>query len=95
MASQITSLAIVYLTVYSGADQRKHQCSASLAFVRGIQPVTGEFPAQKASSAENISIWWRHPLMDIVVLVVCGVYAMVTANKKNVAYIVLHVYFGG
>ena len=36
MASQITSLFIVYSTVYSGADQRKHQSSASLAFVRGI-----------------------------------------------------------
>ena len=38
MASQITSLTIVYSTVYSDADQRKHQSSASLAFVRGIQP---------------------------------------------------------
>ena len=36
MASQITSLTIIYSTVYSGADQRKHQSSASLAFVRGI-----------------------------------------------------------
>ena len=36
MPSQITSLTIVYPTVYSGADQRKHQSSASLAFVRGI-----------------------------------------------------------
>ena len=36
VASQITSLTIVYSTVYSGADQRKHQSSASLAFVRGI-----------------------------------------------------------
>ena len=36
MASPITSLTIVYSTVYSGADQRKHQSSASLAFVRGI-----------------------------------------------------------
>ena len=36
MASRITSLPIVYLTVYSGADQRKHQSSVSLAFVRGI-----------------------------------------------------------
>ena len=31
--SQITSLTFVYTTVYSGADQRKHQNSASLAFV--------------------------------------------------------------
>ena len=34
MASQITSLTMVYSTVYSGADQRKHQGSALLAFVR-------------------------------------------------------------
>ena len=62
MASQITSLTIVYSTVYSDADQRKHQRSASLAFVRGIhrghhlRRVTGEFPAQMASNAENVSI---------------------------------------
>ena len=36
IASQITSLTIVYLTVYSGADQRKHESSTPLAFVRGI-----------------------------------------------------------
>ena len=36
MASQITSLTTVYSTPYSGWDQRKHQSSASLAFVRGI-----------------------------------------------------------
>ena len=36
MASQITNLSIVYSTINSDADQRKHQISASLAFVRGI-----------------------------------------------------------
>ena len=36
IASQITSLTIVYSNVYSGADQRKQQSPASLAFVRGI-----------------------------------------------------------
>ena len=55
MASPITSLTIVYSIGYSGAYQRKHQSSASLAFVRGIHrgpvnsphkwPVTGKmFP---------------------------------------------------
>ena len=53
MAFQITSVSIVCSTVGSGADQRKHQSSVSLAFV-------GEFPTQQASNAENISIWWRH-----------------------------------
>ena len=36
IASQITSLTIVYSTVYSVVDHRKHQSYASLAFMRGI-----------------------------------------------------------
>ena len=36
IASQITSLTVAYSTLYSDADQRKHQSSASLAFVWGI-----------------------------------------------------------
>ena len=55
IASEITSLASVYSAVYSGADQRKHQSSASLAFVRGIHR-----GPQRASNAENVFIWWRH-----------------------------------
>ena len=43
MASQITNVWIVYSTICSGADQRKHQNSASLAF-EGYSPVAGEFP---------------------------------------------------
>ena len=35
IASQITSVTIVYSTGYSDADQRKHQSSASMAVVRG------------------------------------------------------------
>ena len=44
MASQIISLTIVYSTVHSGLDQRKHQSSASLAFVRGIHWWPMNFP---------------------------------------------------
>ena len=36
ITSQITNLKIVYSTIYSDADQNKHQSSASLAFERGI-----------------------------------------------------------
>ena len=49
MASQITGVSVIYSTFCSGLDKS----SASLAFV------TGEFPAQKGSNAENVSIWWR------------------------------------
>ena len=57
IASQIISLTIVYSTVYSDAVQRKHQSSASLAFVCS---------AQMASNAENVSIWWRHHDTDAI-----------------------------
>ena len=31
----------------------------------GNSPVTGEFPTQMASNAENVSIWWRHPILHV------------------------------
>ena len=58
IASQITSLTIFYSTVYSDAHQRNHQSSASLAFV------SGEFPTQTASNAENVSICWCHHMLN-------------------------------
>ena len=44
LASQITSLTVVYSIVYSGVNQRKHQSSASLAFVRAIHRGPVNFP---------------------------------------------------
>ena len=44
IAYQITSLTIVYRTVYSDANQSEHQSSASLAFVRGIHRGPVNFP---------------------------------------------------
>ena len=61
IASQITSLTIVYSTVYLGTDQRKHQSSASLAFVRGIHRWPVNFP-HKGPVTRKLSchIWWRY-----------------------------------
>ena len=54
IASQITSLTIVYSIVYLDADQRKHQSSASLAFVRGTHRGRGKmFPFDDVI----LSIW--------------------------------------
>ena len=50
---KITGVSIVYSIVCSGADQRKHQSST----------VTGELSVQRASNAQNISIWWRHHVL--------------------------------
>ena len=63
MASQVTSLTIVYSTVYSGADQRKHQSSTSLAFVRGINrgPVNSphKWPVTRKMFPLMTSLWGR------------------------------------
>ena len=58
-ASQITSLTIVYSTVYSGEDKKTSKLRVT-GLCEGNAPVTGEFPAQRASNAENVSIWWRN-----------------------------------
>ena len=56
MASQITSLTIVY----SRRRSKKASKSRVTGLCEGNSPVTGEFPAQRASNAENVSIWLRH-----------------------------------
>ena len=32
----------------------------------GNSPLTGEFPTQRASNAENVSIWWRHHVYHLL-----------------------------
>ena len=63
MASQITSLMIVYSTIYSGADQRKHESSASLAFVWGIDrwPVNSphKWPVMRKMFPFDLLIFFR------------------------------------
>ena len=67
IASQIISLTIVYSAVYSDGDQRKHQSSASLAFVRGIHrgpvnsphkwPLTRKMLPFDDVIMHNVTIW--------------------------------------
>ena len=64
IASLITSLAVVYSTVYSYADQRNIKAPRHWPLC-GEFTGTGEFPAQRASYAENVSIWWRHHVIAI------------------------------
>ena len=62
IASQITSLMIVYSIVYLSADQRKHQSSASLAFVRGIHRWTVNSPYKWPVTREMF------PFDDVIIL---------------------------
>ena len=59
MVFQIIGVSIAYSTVCPGADQRKHQNPVT-GVCEGNSPLTGKFPAQRASNAKNVSIWWHH-----------------------------------
>ena len=60
MVFHVTSLMVVFSTVYSGTDKKKTSKFHVAGLCEGNSPMTGEFPAQRVSNAENVSIWWRH-----------------------------------
>ena len=60
MVYQLTSLTIVYSTVYSRCRSKKTSKLQVTGLCQGNSLVKGEFPAQRAGNAENLSIWWRH-----------------------------------
>ena len=65
MASQISEVYFVCSTVGSGADQRKHQSSASLAFVWGIHRWPVHSPHKMAET------WKMFPFDDVIILTLC------------------------
>ena len=70
MASQVISLTIAYQTVYSGADQRKHQSSTSLAFVGGIHrwPVNSPHKGpvtRKMFPFDDVIMSWIYELISV------------------------------
>ena len=65
VASQITSLMIVYSIVYSGGDQRKHQSSASLDFVQGICRWPVNSPHKRPVTRKMF------PSNDVIMLALC------------------------
>ena len=74
MASQIISLTIVYSSVYSGTNQRKHQSSASLAFVRGIHRVPVNSPHKGTVTRKMF------PIDDVIMYYVAYKPAVSTSN---------------
>ena len=62
IASQATGVTIVYSIVCSGADQRKHQRSASLAFARGIHKWPVNSPHKKSMTRKMF------PFDDVIIV---------------------------
>ena len=66
MASQITGFSIAYSTVCPGTDERKHQSSASLAFVRGNHRWPLDSPHKAPVTRETF------PFDDVIILIHMG-----------------------
>ena len=64
ISSQITSLTIVYSNRLFRRRSKKASKLRVAGLCEGNSPGTGEFPAQMANNAENVSIWWRHHAME-------------------------------
>ena len=87
MVSQITSLAIVYSTVYSGADQSRHQNNASL--IVGNSPVTGEFPHKGPVTQKMF------PLDDVIMHMSHDVHCMHSLeNSLEIMYFLTYILTG-
>ena len=88
IASQITGVSIVCSTVCSGADKRKHQSSASPAFVRGIHRSPVDSPhegsvARKMFLFDN-NTWWRHQMETFsAILAICAGNSPVPVNSPH------------
>ena len=80
MASQITSVYSVYSTVFRRRSKKISKLRVT-GLCEGNSPVIGEFPSQKASNAENVSIWWCHHGSY------SSAFASVKRNHENTAYI--------
>ena len=74
MASDITSLTIVYSTVYSGAD-KKTNIIAPRHWPLCVEFTGPRSSTQMASNAKSVSIWWRHHVITYNTL--CGMYLLV------------------
>ena len=65
VASQITSLTILLNRLFKRRSKKTSKLRVT-GVCAGSSPGTGEFPAQMASNAENVSIWWRHHDVGVV-----------------------------
>ena len=79
LASQITSLTVVYSIVYSGVNQRKHQSSASLAIVRKIHRGPVNFPHKWPVTRKMF------PFDDVIMkLTTIGQHNMMMSSNRNI-----------
>ena len=67
MVSQ--SLASRFFTLFRGRSKKTSKLRVT-GLCEGNSPVTGDFPTQRASDAENVSIWWRHHVIESALCII-------------------------
>ena len=67
IASKITCASIVCPLFVQAQIKEYIKAPKITGVCEGTLPVIDDFPAQRASNAENVSIWWRHHVRNIVV----------------------------
>ena len=97
IASQITSLAIVYSTVYSDSDQRKLQSPASLAFVRGIcrWPVNSPHKGpvtRKMFAFDDVIMWFEYGVLFLSETIYKAVSSLLTLAQLLIRHIYVSKY---
>ena len=99
MVSQITSLTSIYSIIYSDADQRKHQSSTSLSFVRGIHrgpvnsphkwPVTRKmFPLDDVIMNSRWLLGWHY--LSICCKIYASEFTSIAECKTVVSPLIIH-----
>ena len=88
IASQVTSLTIVYSSFYSEVDQRKHQSSASLAFVRGIHRGPVNSPHKWSVTRKMFS--FDDVIMSLTSWIYSSLASTLGANLESALYCISH-----
>ena len=85
MASPITGVSIIYSTVCSGADQRKHQSSTVLVFAHTKGQQRGKcFHLMTSSWGKGTIPWWRHQMETFsALLALCAGKSPVPVNSTH------------
>ena len=90
LASQITGVSTVYSSHLFRRRSKKTSKLRVTGLCEGNSPVTGEVPTQRASNAENVSIWWRHHNDKLVCIIYrrCAPFRILNSiSRKTTKYL--------
>ena len=88
IASQITGSRLSLKRLFRRRSKKTSKLRGT-GLCEGHSPVTGEFPAQRVSNAENESIWWRHHVLNhyrCLMVIIVHALELHTENSWNILF---------